>query len=176
MTLAAVLGYLFAGTLLGSAIYAAFSRDLLRVSIAFFIELASVGGVLLSLNADYLALVVFSIGIMGTMLVVSFSTIVMGSLKDSFRDEAETAGRRKFTRFFGMALGLFVGVAIGWAFLTAPFLEVASPPAPTTEADVQLLGRMLLGDQLAVFELLGVLVLLVVLGTGLLLRKPNDAN
>lgn len=176
MTFAALLGYFFVLSCVLTAAYAAFSRDLLRVSIAFFIELASVGGVLLTLNADYLALIVFSVGLMGTILFISFSTIIMGSLKTSFQSETNGSGRGRATRFFGMLLGFCVGGAIGWAFLNAPFLDVTQQPAALREADVQLLGRMMLGEQLAVFELLGIMVLLVVVGAGLLLRKPKDAN
>lgn len=176
MTLAAILGYFFVATCVLSAIYAAFSRDLLRVSIAFFIELASVGGVLLSLNADYLALSIFVVGLMGTIVVISFSTVIMGSLKESFQREAQTSGSGTATRVLGMALGLGIGAAIAWAFLTAPFLDLSNPPPVSNEADVMLLGRTMLGEQVAVFELLGILILLVVVGAGLLLRKPNDAN
>jgi NADH:ubiquinone oxidoreductase subunit 6 (subunit J) len=176
MSASLLLGYFFVGVCILSAIYAAVSRDLFRVSIAFFIELASVGGVLLSLNADYLALVVFAVGLMGTMLVLSFSSIIMGSLKDSFRAEVERSGRGRLTRAFGMVLGLGVGGAIGWGFLTAPFLDVKKEAVMSQGADVLTLGRMMLGDQLAVFELMGVLILLVVVGAGLLLRKPNNAS
>lgn len=176
MTATTFLGYFFVATCLVSAIYAAASRDLFRVSIAFFIELTSVGGVLLTLNADYLALVVFTVGLMGTILVTLFSSIIMGSLKDCFEREMDGAGRTKAARVLGMLLGLSVGAAIGWAFLTAPFLDITKEAVPTRDVDVQLLGRMMLGDQVVVFELLGVLILLVVVGAGLLLRKPNDAN
>ncbi|MBI3543992.1 MAG: NADH-quinone oxidoreductase subunit J [Deltaproteobacteria bacterium] len=176
MTASLLLGYFFVGVCVIAAIYAAVSRDLFRVSIAFFVELSSVGGVLLSMNADYLALVVFAVGLMGTILVLSFSSIIMGSLKESFRADVEQSGRSRLTRAFGMILGIGVGVAIGWAFVTAPFLDSKKEAVAAKAVDVQVLGRMMLGDQIAVFELLGVMILLVVVGAGLLLRKPNDAS
>ena len=176
MTWTIVLGYFFAVVCVLSTIYAALSRDLLRVTIAFFIEMTCVSGVLLTLNADYIALVVFTLGLMGTILVTSFSSVILGSLKESFRAEVEHSGSRRVTRLFGMVLGLGVGAAIGWAFLTAPFLDVTKTPYISQEVDVVVLGRMMLGEQLAVFELLGVMILVVVVGAGLLLRKPNNAN
>lgn len=176
MTLDVFLGYLFVVGAVASAVYTAMSQDLLRVTIAFFLELACVGGVLLSLNADYLALFVFSIGIIGTVLVISYSTVIMGSLKESFLSELDNTGRSNIIRFFGMLIGLAVGVAIGWAFLSAPFLDVKKVPIATASTEVPLLGKMLLGEQVAVFELLGVMILLVVVGAGILLRKPDDAH
>ncbi len=176
MTANIVLGYFFAIVCVISTIYAAVSRDLFRVTIAFFVEITCVSGVLLTLNADYIALIVFTLGLMGTILVISFSSVIQGSLKDSFRAEAVDSGSRRVTRLFGMILGLGLGAAIGWAFLTAPFLDVTKTPVISQEVDVVVLGRMMLGEQLAVFELLGVMILVVVVGAGLLLRKPNNAN
>ena len=176
MTATIVLGHFFAVVCVIATIYAALSRDLFRVTIAFFVELTCVSGVLLTLNADYIALIVFALGLMGTILVISFSSVILGSLKDSFRAEAEDSGSRRVTRLFGMFLGLGLGAAIGWAFLTAPFLDVTKTPVVSQEVDVVVLGRMMLGEQLAVFELLGVMILVVVVGAGLLLRKPNNAN
>jgi NADH:ubiquinone oxidoreductase subunit 6 (subunit J) len=176
MTTTAVLGEVFGAICVIAAAYAAFSRDLLRVSIAFFVELAAVSGVLLTLNADYLALVVFCCGLMGTILVISFSSAIMGSLKTSFRNELEGSGGSRLARAFGMALGLAVGAAIGWALLTAPFVDVSAEATVAKEPDVHLLGKMMLGEQVAVFELLGVVLLVVVVGAGLLLRRDEDAN
>jgi NADH:ubiquinone oxidoreductase subunit 6 (subunit J) len=172
MMLATVLGYFFAVTCVIASIYVVTSRDLLRISIAFFIEIASVGGVLLSLNADYLALIVFAVGLIGTILVISFSSVIMGSLKDSLA----TMKEKPLTRVWGMLLGIGVGSAIGWAFLSAPILEMAQDTEPAKEIDVLLLGRMMLGEQLPVFEILAVLVLIVVIGAGLLLRKPSHTD
>lgn len=176
MTATALLGYLFVVICVISTLYAAISRDLLRVSIAFFVELSSVGVVLLTLNADYLALIIFAIGLMGTILVIAFSSVIMGSLKDSFLSELETSRTKRLPRAVGMLIGLGVGAAVGWAFLTAPFLDFTKQPIVSSDADVLLIGRMLLGDHLVVFELLGIMVLLVVVGAGLLLRKPENAD
>lgn len=175
MTTTAVLGNFYVVICVVSAIYAAVSRDMLRASIAFFIELASVGGVLLSLNADYLALIVFAVGLMGTLIVISFSSVIMGSLKESFHTERWGAtGRTRLVSFLAMLLGMAVGGAVGWALITGPF--VAAEAAAGGEADVLVIGRMMLGDHVAVFELLGITILVVVVGAGLLLRKPDNAN
>lgn len=174
MSATAVTGYLFGAICLLASIYVGLSRDLMRVTIAFFVELAALGVVLLTLNADYLALVVLAVAVLGTVLVISFSSIILGSLKDSFKREAES-GKGLLTRLFGMALGLGLGAAIGWAFFTGPAAgEMPPPESPAIGAGV--LGRMMLGEQIVVLELLAMMVLVVVVGTGLLLRKPDDAN
>lgn len=178
MNFAEMLSAFFVVMCVLASLYVAFSRDLLRTSIAFFIELASVGGVLLGLNADYLALIMFMVGLMGTVLVISFASVIMGSLKESLKSKRTpgSSGKERATRALGMILGLSVGAAIGWAFLTAPFLQSSEVVHAETQMDVDILGKTLLGDQVVVFEILAVMVLLVVIGAGLLLRKPKDAN
>jgi NADH:ubiquinone oxidoreductase subunit 6 (subunit J) len=171
-----VFAWFFSVICLVSAIYVAFSKDLIRVGIAFFIEFASLGAILLTLNADYLALVVVSVGIMGVILVSSFSAEIMGGLKKAFVKDESKPGQFP-ARLSGMIIGLSVGGAIGWAFLTAPFLASLKVSEPVRNTpDVTQLGQMMLGDHVAVFELLGVLLLLVVVGTGLLLRRSSNVR
>lgn len=171
-----LLGYFFGAICVIAAIYVALSRDLLRVTIAFFVELASLSGVLLTLNAAYLALVVLAVALIGTVLVISFSRVIMGSLKSSFHRES-AVGRSLVTRIFGMFLGLGLGAAIGWAFLTGPSAGQLALSSTDGEAvGAVLLGRMMLGEQVVVMQLLAVMVLVVVVGAGLLLRKPDDAS
>ena len=62
---AAGLTWFFGAICVFSSLYVALSRDLFRMSLAFFLELAGVGGILLSLNADYLAIILFATAILG---------------------------------------------------------------------------------------------------------------
>lgn len=176
MTATVLLGYFFGAVCILASIYVALSRDLLRVTIAFFIELASISGVLLTLNAAYLALVVLAVALIGTVLVISFSSVIMGSLKTSFGHETAT-GRSLVTKIFGMALGLGLGGALGWAFLAGPAVNQQVAISNDSEAiGSVVIGRMMLGEQVVVMELLAMMVLVVVVGAGLLLRKPDDAS
>jgi NADH:ubiquinone oxidoreductase subunit 6 (subunit J) len=182
MSGAAMFGYFFAAISVLAALYIAVSRDILRMSVAFFVEEAALGGVLLTLGADYLALFMFMSGVLGAAIIVTFSSVTMGELKTSIvsgggRPENERAG--VIPRVLGMLLGLGIGGALAWVFLTAPFGggAVAAGGDQSREAtDVAFLGKLLLGEHAAVFEILAVMILLVVVGAGLLLRRPDDAN
>ncbi|MEW6057428.1 MAG: NADH-quinone oxidoreductase subunit J [Bdellovibrionota bacterium] len=180
MTLLEVMTFLFMVLCVLSATYIAFARDLLRSSIAFFVELFSVSGVLLSLKADYLALAIFGVALMGTVLLLYFASVVSSNLREVFRQPSTKASTRHLTRGLGVVLGIAVGVSIAWAFLSVsklrPVVGASQSAASALKADVHVLGDKMLTDHLAVFELFGVLVLLTVVGTGLLLRKPDDAN
>ena len=173
MTISIFLGYAVALIAMVAAVYVALSRDLLRVTIAFFIEVACVGGVLLDLNAEYLAIVVFLVGVLGTVLVVSFSSVILGSLKESFRRELQTRSQR-MTQLFGVTLGLGVSTAMGFILISSAFLK--PQVSMMMIGDARVFGQMFLGEQLVVFEILSIIILGVIIGTALLLRKPsNDA-
>lgn len=168
MTPTTVLTYFFATICIGASLYVALSNDMLRGTIAFFVELAAISGVLLTLNADYLAVVVFVVALMGTALVISFSSVITGSLKTQEQKPQTTVAK-----VFGMAIGLALGATIGWTFLSISYsTEVPAALSPTA-GGINAIGRMMLGEQLVVLELLAMIVLIVVVGAGLLLRKPT---
>jgi NADH:ubiquinone oxidoreductase subunit 6 (subunit J) len=181
MSGAAMFGYFFAAISVLAALYIAISRDLLRMSVAFFIEEAALGGVLLTLGADYLALFMFMSGVLGAAIIVTFSSVTMGELKTSIGaggERPDDARAGVIPRVLGMLLGLGIGGALAWVFLTAPFGGGAAAGGEQSReaTDVAFLGQLLLGEHAAVFEILAVMILLVVVGAGLLLRRPDDAN
>ena len=182
MSLTTVLGYFFGFICLSAALYIAFGNDLIRVTIAFFLELAGVSGVLLSLNADYLALTVFGVAVVGAVVITIFSSVIMeGGLKECLLHEERRSqalkGNSKASLIFrivGLSIGLGLGVILARAFLSVSFqgLERANP----TDVNIVQLGNTMMGEQVVVFEMLAVFILIVVIGAGLLLRKPSHAN
>lgn len=170
MTPTMVLSYFFATTCIVASLYVAISKDMLRGTIAFFVELAAISGVLLTLNADYLAVVVFVVALLGTVLVISFSSVITGSLKSQHQSQnAQTS----VARVLGMFLGLGLGATIGWAFLSISYSTNVPAALSPAAGEINAIGRMMLGEQLVVLELLAMIVLIVVVGAGLLLRKPS---
>lgn len=174
MSLVVILQYLFAVLCVATALYVAFGRNTLRTSIAFFVQIAAAGGVLMGLNADYLALSILAVALAGTILVISFSSIIMGSLKGDSREQDKPM-KIRVASILGMALGLASGIALGACFLSEPFLSRVKAGTVLGSGDattsIHVLGRMMLGSQLVVFEILALVVLVTVIGAGLLLRK-----
>src|SRR5579883_1045441 len=161
MTFTSLLAYISVFLCIFSAVYVALGTDLYRVTIAFFVELAGVGGVLLSLNADYLALMLFVLGLLGAIIVITFSSIIAGKLKPP-------KPVNRLAQATGMILGLSLGGAMGWALLTSPLVAKTEVVTGPQLIDMPFLGKLLLSNQVAVFELLSVLVLMAVIGAGIL--------
>lgn len=171
MTLGSLLMYLSVVICILAALYVAFSRNLFRVCVAFCIEISSIGSVLLGLRVDYLAISIFILGLLGTTIIITFASQIMGGLYEELSYEP---GRLP-VRFFARLVGVFVGGILGWGVLTASFLRVEISRPFSETSDLTLLGQELTGTHVVAFELMSILLLLVIVGLTLLLRR-NDAN
>ena len=160
------------------ALYTALSLNLLRITVAFFVEMVCVGLVLLSMGFDYLALVSIGIGTVTTTVLISFSTSMLGSLKYAFTDEFGRKRKREklFSFFEGALIAIFLSSGLGMVLLSAPFVPHGTIGVSGADRPVRAMGSKFFGERFLVFEVTAVLLLVAIIGAALLLRRPKNAE
>ncbi|MBI2605605.1 MAG: NADH-quinone oxidoreductase subunit J [Deltaproteobacteria bacterium] len=173
---AALSGFLVVA-LASAATYVAFGDDLYRVSTAFLVVLFSASGLLLVLEAAYLAAALFMAGAVGVVLLLSFAGTISGSLRKALLNES--AGRARWvSRALAMLLGFVLAGSICFAVIATCTRPVPPEAVETALAalpgggsvDAKLYGAALSGKYSGLFEIIGVLVLMGAIGAAFLLR------
>jgi NADH-quinone oxidoreductase subunit J len=171
--LPAVLFYLFAAMVVGSALMVAIARNIVRAATALLFTLAGMAGFYFLLHAEFLAAVQLVVYVGGTLILLIFGVMLTS--------KSPTA---RFDPTFGEVVwALIIGTLI-----TVPLVilvaQVAWPMGAGTAAgeeagaySVRALGRALIDPEgfLAPFELVSVLLLAVMIGAAYLakVRQPG---
>ena len=162
---AAVLFYLFAALVLGSALYVALTRHVVRAAFGLFVTFLGIAALYGWLGADFLAgtqLMVYAGGILVLMLFAVMLT----------RHALELQLPGEPTRWVPAALvGFGVAALLVVATLTARWAAVDNPPPPqpTTAA----LGQLLLTRYVLPFEIASVVLLAVLVGATVISRRDT---
>lgn len=157
--------YLFAALVVGSALYVALTRHVVRAAFALLITFLAIAGLYGWLGADFLAgtqLMVYAGGILVLMLFAVMLT----------RHSLELQLPGEPTRWLPAALiGIGVAALLIVAAFTARWAAVDQLPAagPTTAE----LGQLLLTRYVLPFELASVLLLAVLVGATVISRRDT---
>jgi NADH:ubiquinone oxidoreductase subunit 6 (subunit J) len=157
--------YIVAAGIVASSSYAVFSGNISR---AVFSLLGTFFGVAILygfLAADFIAIIQVMIYVGGILVLLLFAVMLTGNI--------ELAA--KTNRSGGMIVGCLVGVSL-LIFLITLFIKVpweintGSDYLPTTAA----IGNVLLGKALLPFEALSVVLLAVVIGAVVIVRRGSE--
>lgn len=165
--LEAIVFYLFAATMVGSALAILITRNIVRSAIWLLATLGSAAGLYLLLSANYVAAIQLIVYAGGVLVLIVFG--VMLTAKSPFLRFEPTARE--------IAIGVIVGVVLFAGLLTAmlkgpwPAVPEASPSADV--ATVSSIGNELLTTYLVPFELVSVLLLAVMIGAAYLARPEK---
>lgn len=160
-----------------SALYIAFSKNLISLWIAFFVELCSVSGLLLTLKADFLALLLFLVGLVSLFVLATFGGF-LGDAKVEKTNRVSISLTQGVVVMGSIMLVVCFSLVMGGAFLNTEIhiLEAAKTVQTDSSNDLLSIGQLLLREYIVVFELIAVIILLVVLGSAHVLRKPGSKN
>ena len=159
MALESIILYGFAALTLLSAIYIAFTRNVLYAAIALIVTFLGVAGIFMMLGASFVAISQVLVYVGGILILIVFGIMLTNRLK------GQKVLSVVYNKFLGMAVaaGLFIiffkGIlqanfsALGW-------IKEAEPEAPGLEE----FGMRLMTDNVLAFELIGVLLLLALIG------------
>jgi NAD(P)H-quinone oxidoreductase subunit 6 len=161
VTPGAVVFYLLAGLVLGSAAGVAFSRNILHSAFALLGTLGGVAGLYLYLGADFVGVVQILIYVGGILVLLLFAVLLTNRIGDVRLTNA-SAGLAAGAAAALVVLGALVRVA-----LSAPWKLTLATAAPTTNR----LGDAFLGEYLMLFELASVILLMALVGAMVIARR-----
>jgi NADH-quinone oxidoreductase subunit J len=159
---AAVLFYLFAAMSVLSAIGVVLSRNIVRTAICLLMALLGVGGLYMSLHAEFIAAVQLVVYAGGTLVLIVFGVMLTNN---------STLQLYKPKRIeVVVAAGLTVLMAVSLMLAIVRSGMQGRMATNGTETQVLNLGEAFLGDYLVPFELFSVLLLAVMIGAAYLAK------
>lgn len=168
---APILFYMFAALVAVSAWAVVFSQNIVRMSVYLLLTLGGVAACYFMLDAEFLAAVQLIVYAGGTLILIIFG--VMLTSKNPFM-QLKTAW---YERVVGVAIGLFIAGGLTLALIHSQLNDagiITGEPrshAPGSYGHVEQIGRGLLSDYLAPFELSAVLLLVVMVGAAFMARR-----
>lgn len=162
MTVYDIIFYLFAAVTLISAFFVVTNRNIVHSAFFLLFTFFGVAGIYVMLGADFVAIVQLIVYVGGILILILFGVMLTNKIVNV---EIKTGTIHALPA--SIVLGLFAG-AIGASVLNTNWKVVESPdPVPTTAA----IGSMLINEYALVFELLGILLLIALIGAASMARR-----
>jgi NADH:ubiquinone oxidoreductase subunit 6 (subunit J) len=181
-----LLSYAIGAAALISALAVVIGKDVVHISVALFVYLSCVSAILLSLGFEYLALCLFATGVMGIFLCLVFGGTILGDLKTALTDEYRVSAHERpvlASRAFGLCVGILVAIALGVVITGSDTLRdrarislERSVAASEATMASKATGDHLLGEQVLLFQLMGLYLLSAIVGSAMLLRRSDGAE
>jgi NADH-quinone oxidoreductase subunit J len=170
-TASAVLFYMCAALVVGSAFWVVVSRNIVRTALALLLTLVGVGGLYFCLHAEFIAAVQLVVYVGGTLILIVFGVMLTSP------STAKLYTPRRLEVVVGTGIGLLLLASLVTAIRRSSLSGTGSETAGGSYA-VGKLGEALLGDYLAPFEIVSVLLLAVMIGAAYLAkaRRKGEGN
>jgi NADH:ubiquinone oxidoreductase subunit 6 (subunit J) len=165
MNAEALVFWVFAILTVASAAGVVFSRTLIYSAFALLFTFFGVAGLYVLLGADFLAATQFLVYVGGILVLLLFGVM----LTHKIQDLDLRSGTHQLAPGLIVAGGLLVVLA--QTALRTEWAAEPRMPAPTTNA----IGRLFLGEYLLPFEAASVLLLVVLIGAAMIVRRRRDA-
>lgn len=159
MTLASIILYCFVGLTLVSALYIAFTKNVLYSAFALILTFLGVAGIFMLIGAGFIAISQILVYVGGILVLIVFGVMLTNRLK----------GQQVVTPAYNKVLGLLVAGGLLFIFYKAileanfgaiKWIKAAEPETPSLES----FGMKLMTDYVLAFEVIGVLLLLALIG------------
>jgi NADH-quinone oxidoreductase subunit J len=159
MDLATTILYCFAGLTLISALYIAFTRNVLYAAFGLVVTFLGVAGIFMLLGAGFVAISQVLVYVGGILVLMVFGIMLTNRLK----------GQKVVTSTYNKPLGILISAGLLFVFYKAiiqanfgaiKWIKNAEPET----ADLKSFGLTLMTDYVLAFEVIGVLLLLALVG------------
>ena len=170
-----LVSYLMGVLSIAAALYVAFGRNLFYISIALFFEILSLSIIFLGLGYEFLAVFCFFMAIIGPVIFLSFVNVIHRDFK-VMNLERMREPTHLILPVLGFIFGLSIGLVMSYVLSTLSFMESEQVIGIGTKLQNEgagTIGEFFLGKNVIVFELMAVMVLALVIGSGLLLRRTK---
>ena len=162
MTVYDIIFYLFAVVTLLSAFFVVTSRNIVHAAFYLLFTFFGVAGIYVMLGADFVAIVQLIVYVGGILILLLFGVMITNKITNV---DIKTGTINTLPAAIG--LGLFTGI-IGSVILNTDWRIVNSEMPQST---LSTLGQMLLNEYVLVFELLGILLLIALVGAASMARR-----
>ena len=159
---------IFIAIILASALTATFVRHIRRAILALWVTSLGVGGLYLTMGAEFLAIIQWMISTLTTLSFIFFS-VMFGEYNSATAKE-----NRKDILRIGLAIALGVGFTAIIALGSRPLIE-GLLLMPREDIDLSLLGKQLTEDHFLSLEVLALTLFLVLVGGGVIARSESEA-
>lgn len=157
-----IIFYLFAAVTLLSALMVVTNRNIVHSAFYLLFTFFGVAGLYVLLAADFIAIVQLIVYVGGILILLLFGVMLTNKITNV---EIKTGTINIVPAVIG--IGLFAGALLA-AVLNAPCkINTNEQALPTTK----ILGTLLLQEYLLLFELLGILLLIALIGAASIARK-----
>jgi len=183
MSLVSIMFYLMAAIALGSALYVAASKNLVRSVFMFFITLFALAGLYVLSLADFVAVTQVVVYVGGILVLILFAFMLSGreSLSGLQQQTNRLISINKLPAlllavlFFIVLVNVFLKAnvdALGWIQQAIAQQNVITP----TDVTINNLGINLMTNYLLPFEAISILLLMALAGAAHLSRKEETAS
>ena len=154
--------YLFAAVTIVSAFFVVTSRNIVHSAFYLLFTFFGVAGIYVMLGADFVAIVQLIVYVGGILILLIFGVMLTNKITEV---DIKTGTLNTLPAAIGV--GLFTGI-VGSVILNTEWRVVDSElPASTLSA----IGSSLITEYVVVFELLGILLLVALIGAASMARK-----
>lgn len=154
--------YLFAAVTLLSAFFVVTTRNIVRAAFFLLFTFFGVSGIYVLLGADFVAIVQLIVYVGGILILLIFGVMITNKIT-----QVDIKTGTIHTLPAAIVVGLFTGM-IGAIILNTDWLQAGTE---MPESTLSTLGSMLLNEYVLVFELLGILLLVALIGAASMARK-----
>jgi len=157
-----IIFYLFAAVTVLSAFFVVTTRNIVRAAFFLLFTFFGVSGIYVLLGADFVAIVQLIVYVGGILILLIFGVMITNKIT-----QVDIKTGTIHTLPAAIGVGLFTGI-IGAVILNTEWYQTESEIPQST---LSTLGTMLLNEYVLVFELLGILLLVALIGAASMARK-----
>jgi len=160
MDISLIMFYVLGGLTALSALFVAFTKNIIYAAFALIMCLFFLAGVYIFLGADFIAIVQILVYVGGILVLLLFGVMLTNRLKG---EKLVSATR---SRFFGILLIAAVFLVLIKGVISANFVESEwMQQEMTAKAGLKGFGLNLMTEYVLAFELIGLLLLIALIGS-----------
>ncbi len=160
-----IIFYLFAIITIVSAFFVVTTRNVIYSAFFLLFTFFGVAGIYTLLGADFLAIVQIMVYVGGILILLIFGVMLTNKITNV---DIRTGTVHLLPAAIG--IGIFMGAVVSIMVWTPWKNEPAQIPNTTTKV----LGGLLLTDYVLIFELLGILLLIALIGAASIARREKE--
>ncbi len=160
-----IIFYIFAAITILSALFVVTTKNIIYSAFYLLFTFFGVAGIYVLLGADFIAIAQIMVYVGGILILLLFGVMLTNKVTGV---EIKSGTVQIMPAVIGT--GIFMGAVVAAMFFTNWRSEPASLPAGTANE----LGHLLLNDYVLIFELLGILLLIALIGAASIARREKE--
>lgn len=165
MNLYDIIFYLFAAITIISALFVVTTRNIIYSAFFLLFTFMGVSGIYVLLGADFIAIVQIMVYVGGILILMLFGVMLTNKITSV---EIRTGTVHLLPAAIGVVI--FMSAVFSVMVWTQWKIEPAQLPITTTKE----IGSILINDYMLIFELLGILLLIALIGAASIARREKE--